>query len=1533
MPPSATSKTVYLLPLTDDGSPDVPRGYVYLPPPTTPAYILRFVIQGTSTICRHGSLWENSVAAGEEFNRTRFREHKLEPNFNQAIEIDIPITTAGAFDFYVTYRKLPEFSVQKETTTEMIRSPTHHFNVAPRLVLNGQDLPLNSLSIISTISKFMGSYPNDWKRHLRGMSLRGYNMVHFTPLMKRGDSNSPYSIYDQFVFDDVIFPKGEKDIRKMMRSMEKEYGLLGLTDVVWNHTAHNSKWLEEHPEAGYSPKTAPWLQAALELDTALLEFGKNLESLNLPAHLKSVDDLTKLMGGLKEHVIGTLKLWEFYAVDTNKAKSEILSLWKNGGATDPSSSDPIDPEKAKGWSLKQKADYLRDNALKSAGRILDRHSREIVPEHGASLLRALHGDHSPKSDMLVIEDHLTRILDEVNLPLFNEYDKDVNEIMEQLFVRIKYLRLDDHGPKMGPISEKSPLIETYFTRLPQNATTKQHSPKSLALVNNGWVWNADAMKDHAGPESKAYLLRQVIVWGDCVKLRYGQKPEDNPYLWEHMAKYTRLMAKYFCAFRIDNCHSTPLCVAEYLLDEARKVRPDIAVFAELFTGGEDTDYVFAKRLGLNALIREAMQCWDTKELSSLVHRHGGIPIGSFDPNLPRDNDRHKEKDEVVKHIQHQHLSALFMDCTHDNETPAQKRQARDTLSNAALVGLCSTAVGSVMGYDEIYPEYVNLVTETRQYSSPYSGMKRAPKPIGEGGIGGVKRIINQLHTRMAIEGYNETFIHHEGEYITVHRVHPTTRKGILLIAHTAFPGCGDEQVLSPVHLIGTKAKLLGSWKLEVDDSQKTKEKVRNTVGKLVGLPSNVAQVLGVEIREDGNDSFVQTPKSFPPGSVALLETWIPDAQHTDDLVGKILSGADEAFAEADLVDLNFALYRCEAEERDLTGGKDGVYTVPRLGPLVYAGLQGWWSILDPIVKNNNLGHPLCDHLRDGLWPVDYIVNRFENAVVNNKYSRLKPVAQWFRERSVTMHDIPSFLRPRYFAMIVQTAYYAACKRALALLSPNIQRANEFFRELAMVSVQQVGYVKSASLWPNKQVPSLAAGLPHFSTDWARCWGRDVMISLRGLLLATGRYEVAKEHLMAFGSVLKHGMIPNLLSAGKTPRYNSRDSVWFFLQAIQEYTKIVPDGITLLEEKVPRRFLPYDDTWFPHDDERAYSRSSTFAEIIHEVLQRHAYGMSFREHDAGPNLDRQMRPEGFQIDIKVDWKTGLIFGGSQWNCGTWQDKMGESEKSGNKGYPGTPRDGAAVEITGMLYSTLRWVIELHERGLYSETGVKTGDGQEITLKEWAQKIKDNFEYCYWVARDPEDDDKYDVDLKIINRRGIYKDLYRSTKSYEDYQLRANFPIAMATAPELFTPEKALYALYVADRTIRGPTGMATLDPSDYNYRPYYNNGEDSTDFATSKGRNYHQGPEWLWPTGFFLRSLLKFGLMNRATPEERIEMFQQITKRLTGCQQAIKDSPWRGLTELTNKNGEYCADSSPTQAWSAGCLLDLFQDSLSLHHDQ
>ncbi|KAF8543569.1 glucanotransferase domain of glycogen debranching enzyme-domain-containing protein [Trichophaea hybrida] len=1511
MSPSRTDPpTVYLLSLNHSGAPGIAGGYINLPAPTTP-YTLRFAIKGASSICREGKLWINVPEGEESFEREKFHAIPLNPSFGRIQHIDIPITKPGTFCYYISYTPLPPFTTASDVEPpKPTRTEAYYITVSPSLAINGEPLSLSSLSVCSVLSKFLGPVEK-WDGYMKYIADKGYNMVHFTPLMERGASNSPFSLFNQLKFDPIAFPGGEKDVREMVDRMEKEHGILSLTDVVWNHTAHNSEWLQHHPEAGYNRLSAPWLEAPYQFDEALMEFSRQMEKLGYPTELKTKEDLLKVMEGIKIHVIAQVKLWEFFILDVDANVEAIMEKWLSR-----ESEGVVEILVTKGFNkdlpLKEKAQLLAKQGLKGADRLGDRFRKFIDPTVGAAYLHQEFGSPPSGNDpgsVIIPREGLKSILDEINLPFYKEYDADITEALEQLYNRIDYTRIAEHGPKSGPITEESPLIETAFTRLPLNEVTKKHDPKSLALANNGWLWNNTS--DFASEKHKSYLRREVITWGDCVKLRYGDGPEDSPFLWDFMGKYTKLMAQVFHGFRIDNCHSTPLNVGEYMLDIARRERKDLYTVAELFTGDERKDKIFLERLGLNSLIREAMVAWGPAELSRLVHRHGGKPIGSLEQELVTRGKTTGDDREIIKAVSKAPIHALFMDCTHDNEVPTQKRTPQDTLPNGALSAMCDCAIGSVMGYDEVYPHLINLVTETRNYEVPPAALDDSTA-----GIANVKAIMNRIHSQMGKDGYTEMHVHHEDEYITMHRVHPQSHRGYFLIAHCAFGPGTERGNFNTVTLPRTKVKCMGSWKLEVDGSPETIKKVREDPTTLRGLPASLVKLEPPQIKEKGDDTVVTILDIFPLGFKGT------------EVDSYSVSGAEDAFSAVNLADLNFILYRCDAEERDSSGGKDGVYNIPGYGALVYAGLQGWWSVLKDVIKNNDLGHPLCQHLRAGRWALDWNVKRLDR-LIEQGHKGLEGPAKWLRERFEKIKDVPFSLLPRYFALILQTAYTAAIERGISLFGNNVINGTPFLKGLAMVSVQMTGYTKSGSLWPTKEVPSMAAGLPHFSVEWARCWGRDVFISLRGLYLAIGRYDDAKEHILAFASVMKHGMIPNLLGAGRTPRYNARDSIWFFLQAIQDYTKIVPNGHEILQEKTRRRFLPYDDTWFGVDDPRAYSTENAIEEVIQEAMQKHALGIKYKEANAGPNLDRQMKDEGFWVEVQPDWETGFVKGGNQWNCGTWMDKMGESEKAGSKGFPGTPRDGAAIEITGLLYSTVKWLAALSSEGKYKWSSVKKSDGVDITFDSWANLIKQNFERCYYIPENPKDDVKHVIKADTVNRRGIYKDLFGGAKVYEDYQLRPNYAIAMTVAPDIFDPEHALGCLAICDKVLRGPLGIATLDPADLNYRPNYINSLDSDDFATAKGRNYHQGPEWLWPLGYFLRAMLIFDSKRRKTHEERLEMFQQLSARMEGCRHQIGESPWAGLTELTNKNGAFCADSSPTQAWSSGCLVDLFYDAQAM----
>lgn len=71
-----------------------------------------------------------------------------------------------------------------------------------------------------------------------------------------------------------------------------------------------------------------------------------------------------------------------------------------------------------------------------------------------------------------------------------------------------------------------------------------------------------------------------------------------------MSDYVKDMATVFDGFRLDNCHNTPLHVAKYMVEIAKKYNPNLFIKAELFADSRKSELKYVNDLKLNALIRE-----------------------------------------------------------------------------------------------------------------------------------------------------------------------------------------------------------------------------------------------------------------------------------------------------------------------------------------------------------------------------------------------------------------------------------------------------------------------------------------------------------------------------------------------------------------------------------------------------------------------------------------------------------------------------------------------------------------------------------------------------------------------------------------------------------------------------------------------------------------------------------------------------------------------------------------------------------------
>lgn len=98
--------------------------------------------------------------------------------------------------------------------------------------------------------------------------------------------------------------------------------------------------------------------------------------------------------------------------------------------------------------------------------------------------------------------------------------------------------------------------------------------------------------------------------------------------------------------------------------------------------------------------------------------------------------------------------------------------------------------------------------------------------------------------------------------------------------------------------------------------------------------------------------------------------------------------------------------------------------------------------------------------------------------------------------------------------------------------------------------------------------TVIAGYPWF-TDW----GRDTFIAVRGLCLATGRFDEARSILLEWSDAVSLGMLPNRFAdAGETAEFNAVDASLWFAIAVRDLCDAADAGRTSLQPSERQRLL-------------------------------------------------------------------------------------------------------------------------------------------------------------------------------------------------------------------------------------------------------------------------------------------------------------------------------------------------------------------------
>jgi glycogen debranching enzyme len=235
--------------------------------------------------------------------------------------------------------------------------------------------------------------------------------------------------------------------------------------------------------------------------------------------------------------------------------------------------------------------------------------------------------------------------------------------------------------------------------------------------------------------------------------------------------------------------------------------------------------------------------------------------------------------------------------------------------------------------------------------------------------------------------------------------------------------------------------------------------------------------------------------------------------------------------------------------------------------------------------------------------------------------------------------------------------------------------------------------------------------------------------------------------------------------------------------------------------------------------------------------------------------------GTRFGIGMDPKDGLLRQGAEGYMLTWMDSA-------------TPRRGKPVEINALWYNALRVMA-----GWLAERGDEAGEAQAAAE---AERAKASFNTRFWNEA-----------------AGCLFDVVDGEDGTNDATIRCNQILALSLPNPVLEERRRAPVLETVRAKLLTPYGLRSLAPQAPDYRPRYDGGQPTRDYA------YHRGTVWSWLMGPFVDAWLRVHPGDNA----RARSF------LTGMESHLREFCIGTIAEVFDADPPHRPRGCTAQAWS------------------